>query len=738
MAGRAGRAKPTMARLWAVKAGSSMSESHAMFATAPRGLEELLADELAGLGLAEVRVRRGGAEFESTLAGAYRACLWSRVANRILLPLAEFEAENDDGLYAGVRTVDWVEHLGPENTLAVDFTGIKASITHSRFAEQRVKDAVVDQLREITGERPSVDTTAPDVRINVHMHASQATVALDLSGDSLHRRGYRAPGTAAPIKENLAAAILLRGDWPRLATDGGGFCDPMCGSGTVAIEAAWIAGDSAPGLLRTRFGFQRWRAHDDAAWKELVDEALERQEAGLAGIPPIVAFDNDPAEIRLALQNVQRAGLAKHVHVERRELGEARPPKDRPSGLVAVNPPYGERLAEQHELLPLYLRLGETLRRHFAGWRAMVLNGSGCQIGLKPERTWQMDNGPIQCRLERFELSSDPVQADRRPAEDLVNRVRKNRKQLGKWLKRNDIGCYRVYDADIPEYALAVDVYGTDGGDWLHVQEYEPPPTVDARQAQSRLRAALTALPDALDIPHDRMVFKVRRRQRGREQYERQAEQGRFLVVREGHCKLLVNLTDYLDTGLFLDHRTVRLWLAESSAGQSMLNLFSYTGAATVHAAVGGARSTTSVDLSRTYLDWFKRNLELNGLADGPHRAIRADVAEWLSQCRERFDLIFLDPPSFSNSKKMDSALDIQRDHAELIRQAMRCLAADGVLVFSTNLRRFRLDDDLADEFGIEDRSAWSIPKDFERNRKIHQCWFLRHRTANREDAGND
>ena len=714
-----------------------MSKSHAMFATAPRGLEELLADELAGLGLAEVRVRRGGAGFESTLAGAYRACLWSRVANRILLPLAEFEADDDEGLYAGVRSVDWTEHLGPENTLAVDFTGIKASISHSRFAEQRVKDAVVDQLRDATGERPSVDTAAPDVRINVHMHASQVTVALDLSGDSLHRRGYRAPGTAAPIKENLAAAILLRGDWPGLASEGGGFCDPMCGSGTVAIEAAWIAGDSAPGLLRTRFGFQHWRGHDDAAWKELVDEALARQETGLGRIPPIVAFDHDPAEIRLALQNVQRAGLAKHVHVERRELGEARPPKDCPSGLVAVNPPYGERLAEQHELLPLYLRMGETLRRHFPGWRAMVLNGSGCQIGLKPERTWQMDNGPIQCRLERFELSSDPVQADRRPAEDLVNRVRKNRKQLGKWLRRDDIGCYRVYDADIPEYALAVDVYRTDEGDWLHVQEYDPPATVDARQAQARLRAALTALPDALDIPHDRMVFKVRRRQRGREQYERQAEQGRFLVVPEGHCRLLVNLTDYLDTGLFLDHRTVRLWLAESAAGKSVLNLFSYTGAATVHAAVGGARSSTSVDLSRTYLDWFKRNLELNGLADGPHRAIRADVAEWLAQCRERFDLIFLDPPSFSNSKKMDSALDIQRDHAELIRQAMRCLASDGVLVFSTNLRRFRLDDDLADEFGIEDRSAWSIPKDFARNRKIHQCWFIRHQASNRNGEDN-
>ncbi len=708
-----------------------------MFATAPRGLEELLADELAGLGLQAVEVRRGGAAFEADLAGAYRVCLWSRIANRVLLPLVRFDAADDDALYAGVRSVEWMEHLGPENTLAVDFTGINAAIGHGRFAEQRVKDAVVDQIRVHTGERPSVDTDAPDLRINVHMHAERVTVALDLSGDSLHRRGYRAPGTAAPLKENLAAAMLLRAEWPALAAAGGGFCDPMCGSGTLAVEAAWMAGDSAPGLLRTRFGFQRWRGHDDAAWKSLVDEALDRQEAGLASIPPIVAFDHEAAEVRLALENVQRAGLEKHIHVERRDLAEARPPRACSSGLVAVNPPYGERLAEQHELLPLYLRLGETLRRHFPGWRAMVLNGSGCQIGLQPERNWQMDNGPIRCRLERFEIGSDSGGHGRRPAEDLANRVRKNRRQLGKWLKRNDIHCYRVYDADIPEYALAVDVYGTADGDWLHVQEYEPPATVDARQAQARLRAALIALPEALEIPPERMVFKVRRRQRGREQYERQSEQGRFLSAREGHCRLLVNLTDYLDTGLFLDHRTVRLWFGENAAGKSVLNLFCYTGAATVHAAVGGARSSTSVDLSRTYLDWFKRNMALNDFDDGAHRAIRADAREWLDQCRESFDLIFLDPPSFSNSKKMDSALDIQRDHADLIDKAMRCLAPDGVLVFSTNLRRFRLDAELAARFRIEDKTAWSIPKDFERNRKIHQCWFIRHAATNENDTGD-
>ncbi|MDT8409382.1 MAG: bifunctional 23S rRNA (guanine(2069)-N(7))-methyltransferase RlmK/23S rRNA (guanine(2445)-N(2))-methyltransferase RlmL [Wenzhouxiangellaceae bacterium] len=703
-----------------------MPQLHSLFATAPRGLEELLAEELSKLRLADVKVRRGGASFAANLAGAYRACLWSRVANRILLPLAEFEADDDDALYRGVREINWDDHLGPDNTLAIDFTGIKAAISHSRFAEQRVKDAIVDQIRECCGDRPSVDTLEPDLRINVHMHRQQVTLAIDLSGDSLHRRGYRESGSMAPLKENLAASMLLRGDWPELAAAGGGFCDPMAGSCTIAIEAAWIAGDSAPGLLRTRFGFQRWRGHDVAAWKSLLDEALERQEAGLANIPPIVAYDHDPLAVRLALGNVQRAGLAGHVHVERRDLSEARAPARIDHGLVAVNPPYGERLGEQHELLPLYLRLGETLRRHFPGWRAMVLNGSGCQVGLKPERSWQMFNGPIECRLERFEIGTESADHIREPAEDLVNRVRKNQRQLTKWLRREQISCYRVYDADIPEYALAVDVYGTEDGDWLHVQEYEPPGTVDPHQAQARLRAALSALPEALGVPHERLVFKVRRRQRGREQYERHGEHGQSLVVREGHCRLLVNLTDHLDTGLFLDHRPLRLWLAEAAAGKRMLNLFCYTGAATIHAAVGGAISSTSVDLSRTYLDWFKRNLELNGFEDGRHRAIRADAREWLDQCREPFDLIFLDPPSFSNSKKMDSSLDLQRDHTDLVCAAARCLAPEGVLVFSTNLRRFKLDDALQREYRIEDRSAWSIPKDFERNRKIHQCWFIR------------
>ena len=698
---------------------------HHFFATAPHGLEELLAAELKSLGLEEVRVQRGGVAFTGSLSAGYRACLWSRLANRVLLSLAQFPAQDDQELYQGVQNINWAEHLRPEATLAVNFTGVRAHISHSRFAEQRVKDAVVDQMRERTGARPSVDIEHPDLRINVHMVEDAVTVAIDLAGESLHRRGYRQHGRAAPLKENLAAAMLIRANWPELAAKGGGFVDPMCGSGTLLIEAAWMASDSAPGLMRTRFGFRGWLGHDDAAWKELLDEALERQERGLHTMPMIMGFDQDQQAVAATREHLHRAGLADRVTVECREIAQARPPEGSPPGLVATNPPYGERLGENHELMPLYLRLGQTLKSHFAGWRAIVLNGAGCQLGLKPEKSWQMFNGPIECRLERFEMAEHTGGQDHAPAQDLVNRLLKNQRQLKKWLTREGIGCYRVYDADIPEYALAVDIYETDEGRWLHVQEYAAPASIDPHRAQARLRAALSVLPETLDTDPAQLVLKVRQRQRGVSQYRRLNEQGRMLEVREGPCRLWVNLTDYLDTGLFLDHRPVRTWIGENARGKRFLNLFCYTGAATIHAALGGASATTSVDLSPTYLDWTQENLNLNQCNSPRHQLGRADCREWLNQCRESFDLIFLDPPSFSNSKRMEGDLDIQRDHAELIRAAASLLSPNGILIFSNNRRGFKLDPALSQEFRIEDRSAWSIPADFKRHQRIHQCWFI-------------
>ncbi|KAF0280134.1 bifunctional 23S rRNA (guanine(2069)-N(7))-methyltransferase RlmK/23S rRNA (guanine(2445)-N(2))-methyltransferase RlmL [Spiribacter aquaticus] len=695
------------------------------FATAPRGFEELLAAELRDLGLGSARVQRGGVAFTESLAGAYRACLWSRLANRILLPIAHFEAQDEQALYTGVQGIDWSPHLGVENTLAVDFTGVRARIAHSRFAQQRVKDAVVDQLRDANGGRPSVDTDQPDVRVNVHMMEAAVTVAIDLSGESLHQRGYRREGRRAPLKENVAAAMLLRGDWPALAAQGGALIDPMCGSGTLLIEAAWMATDTAPGLLRTRFGFHHWRGHDDALWKPLIDEALERQERGAENPPTILGFDQDEEAVATTRDHLRRAGLADWVPVECAEVGQLQRPADRPRGLVITNPPYGQRLAEQHELVPLYLSLGQTLKTRFAGWRAMVLNGSGCALGLKPERSWQVFNGPIECRLERFELQAGG--GDATPAQDLVNRLHKNQRQLKKWLAREDVYAYRVYDADIPGYALAVDVYNSEDGRWLHVQEYAAPATVDAGKAQARLRAALSALPGALDTDPSKLVYKVRQRQRGEQQYQRLAEQGQYLEVQEGPCRLLVNLTDRLDTGLFLDHRPVRQWIGENARGKHFLNLYAYTGAATVHAGLGGAASTTSVDLSKTYLAWLQRNLHRNQLNNPVHALIQEDVMAWLKGCDRRYDLIFLDPPSFSSSKRMAGSLDIQRDHVALIQAAAACLSEDGLLIFSTNRKGFRLDPVLHEQFSIEDRTAWSIPKDFQRRTWVHGCWFIRY-----------
>jgi len=707
------------------------------FATAARGLEPLVAAELRQLGAVEVQEARGGVRFQGSLETAYRACLWSRTASRVLLPLARFAAPDPDALYAGVRALPWHEHLSERGTLAVDFVASRSRITHTQFGTQKVKDAVVDHFRDSTGARPSVDTARPDVRINVYLHRDEAQLALDLSGESLHRRGYRDPAHGAPLKENLAAAILLRAGWPAIAADGGALLDPMCGSGTLPIEAALMAGDVAPGLERSYYGFLRWRGHDPALWQRLVREAIERRAAGLAKLPPIVGYDIDVKAVRTALASVERADLSGHVHIERRPLSEAAAVGQRP-GLFVVNPPYGERLGEANALIPLYGQIGDLLKQRFPGWQAAVFTGNpelGLRVGLKPEKSYQLYNGPIECRLSLFAIRARDEQGEAVEAgggEMLANRLRKNLKQLQKWAARENVSCYRVYDADLPEYAVAVDLYQGEQR-WAHVQEYEPPKTIDPVKAGKRLREALRVIAEVLEIPPERLFFKVRRRQKGAAQYERQDQQGRFYEVREGACRLLVNFTDYLDTGLFLDHRPTRLRIGAEAAGKRFLNLFCYTGAATVHAAVGGARGSVSVDLSRTYLDWAERNLRLNGIRGREHELVHADCLRWLQTQAEakvppRFDLIFLDPPTFSTSKRMQNTFDVQRDHVRILRWAVRLLAPGGLLLFSNNLRSFKLDLEALPELAIKDISRASVPPDFARDPKIHHCFEIRRR----------
>ena len=709
-------------------------------ATAPEGVDPLLAAELVELGATTIKSVRGGIRFQGSLERAYRACLWSRTASRVLLLLAEFPVAEVEALYAGIHALPWEDHLAPDGTLAVEFTGTGSGIDHSHYGAQRVKDAVVDRFRAQCGQRPGVDRQQPDLRIHVLLRDRQATVSLDLSGDSLHRRGYREATVIAPLKETLAAALLLKSGWPNIAAAGGPLLDPLCGSGTLAIEAAWMAGDQAPGLLREHWGFSGWLGHIPVLWNRLLVEAQERRTLGKPRIPLILASDHDPKAVRAALANAQRAGVADQIRVERREFSALQPPWGLP-GLLIANPPYGERLGATEDLAEFYTEFGEVLKTRLNGWRAALFTSNpelGKRMGLRAEKVHVFHNGPLDCRLLRFrvepEFFVDRATADQRTrtralkqaaaggAEGFINRLHKNLRHLGRWATRDRVSCYRLYDADLPEYAVAIDRYEQ----WLHVQEYAPPATVDATRARERLEQVMAALPAALELPAENVFLKVRQRQRGSSQYQKQAQQGRFHEVHEGPGRFLVNFSDYLDTGLFLDHRLTRQRLGEQAAGRRFLNLFGYTGAATVHAALGGATSTTTVDLSATYLDWARRNLELNGICGPRHQLIQMDCRQWLVWARERYELIFVDPPTFSNSKRLDHDFDVQRDHVELLRQALRLLTPDGTLVFSTNHRRFRLDRESLAEVQIEDWSRKTLPLDFARDPKIHQCWALR------------
>lgn len=756
-----------------------MTETLTLFVTCPRGLEPLLVTELSALGATEAKERRGGVACSGPADLAYRACLWSRLASRVLLPLATFPLTDADTLYAGARTVDWPELFAPESTFSIAVAGHSPAVTHTHYAGLKVKDAIADAFRDRFGRRPDVNTDAPDVRIHVHLDREQANLSLDLSGESLHRRGYRGGTGEAPLKENLACAILLRAGWPQIAAEGGPLLDPMCGSGTFLIEGAWMAADIAPGLMRDRFGFEHWLDHVPAIWHALKRDAQSRRDQGLKRLPALRGRDLDGRVLTFARKNALNAGLKDAIVWEVGDLLESRPIEHERPGLMVTNPPYGERMAAEGEVIKLYSLLGGTLKSHFTGWRAAVLTSRpdlGPRIGLRADAMHSFYNGDLLCKLLQFQVgdriapvsatAADTAQdvapiapaapAVARAPSEFANRLAKNRKHLGKWARRTGVTCYRVYDADLPDYALAVDVYEAIGGDvHLHVQEYAAPKTIDPVKAEKRLREALADLQAAYALPASRLHFKQRAVQRGSAQYEKQGDSLRVLEVDEQGCKLLVNLDDYMDTGLFLDHRPMRLRLRREAQDRRVLNLFCYTGAASVQAALGGARQTLSVDLSNTYLHWAGRNLRLNGFEVGewtspapretsgpwrggsgrrrsepppaPHLTARADCMAWLRTAVEdpsqRFDLVFCDPPTFSNSKKLEGVFDVERDHPELIRLAAGVLAPGGTLYFSTNKRRFKLDPAAVEGLECEDITAQSLDEDFRRPPPAHRAW---------------
>ena len=787
------------------------------FATCPKGLESLLLNELKDLHCAAVKETVAGVAFSGDLVTAMQVCLYSRLASRVLLELVTFNCEDDSDLYLGAQGVGYEQYFSSDKTIAVTFNGTNRSIRNTQYGALRVKDAICDRFVACGLPRPNVQKHQPDVHVVATLKKGEVTISLDLSGQAQFWRHYQRTTGAAPLKENLAAAIVLRSGF-----DGSqNFIDPMCGSGTLLLEAAAIATDLAPGLKRSNFGFFNLSfftqptkglrapaapenatpensATDDTelsgsqVWQQLIAQAQAKAAAGLervkqAGVR-FYGFDADSQVIAWAQENCEHAGLSEVITLQTCPLEQFTNPcaQDAPC-VVVTNPPYGERMGNFNELIALYTTLGQKLRTLFSVGKAAVISSSpellSC-LRLAQDKSYRLFNGALECQLRVFSLHaqlgagaatsadsaaasgvaaeasatvSPAVVAGAEVAPDFANRLSKNLKHLSKWADREQISAYRVYDADLPEYNAAIDRYNQ----CYVIQEYQAPSFIKAHVAQRRLLDMIAATLSVTGAQGDQVIVKSREKQKGESQYEKRDDALEyFMEVYEGPVRFRVNLHDYLDTGLFLDARPIRRLLSKLSQGKSFLNLFAYTCTASVMAALGGAKSTCSVDMSRTYLDWGRENFKLNQIdllatasgttsasgtgsasasASGTgaseqlkHRFIQADCLAYLStDHNERYDLIYIDPPTFSNSKRMERSFDVQRDHLQLLANLTRHLNDEGVVIFCTNKRNFALDQGLADYgFSVENITSSTFDPDFKRDQHLHSCFKLIYKRA--------
>ena len=698
-----------------------------IFVSCPRALEYLLAEEVKQLGYTVNRISPMGVYLDVELADIYKICLWSRIANRVQVILFTGDAKDPKSIYDLCYKFAWHKHFTNTKTFAIEFHGKSEKIRNSMFGALVIKDAIVDYFSHLNTSRPNVDKEKPEVLLHAYLKNDKLTISLDMTGFSLHQRGYRAQNYKATLKENIAAAMLYRAKWPMLAKQGYQLYDPFCGTGTIAIEAAMIAINKAPGLLRTDQTLQNWQQHQADIWHKVREEAKEQ-----ISIPEnlnlIHGSDMHPQAIEIANCSAKLAAVEHIISWKQLNFNDYNTPKSQP-GLLITNPPYGERLNNLEELKPLYKTIGTNLYSYFQNWQAAILTFAPIlakTLALKTSKQYSLYNGALACKLYCLNINSDNQLKEfstaykKSPAAEMfANRLQKNFQHLKKWAKRSNISCYRVYDADLPEYAFAIDIYN----DFAVIQEYKAPESVPEKKTAKRHEDVINITPAILDIPPTNLVVKTREKQKGRQQYTKIDDHQNYMEVQEGQATFKINLTDYLDTGLFLDHRAIRLKFATLKA-KKFLNLYCYTATASVHAALAGA-DTTNVDLSKTYLNWAKDNYLCNAINPNQHYFIHADCSKWLKTCKKKFDTIFLDPPSFSNSKSMENTLDIQRDHFALITDAMQLLEKNGSLYFSTNFRKFKLDPAVSARYKVQDITASTIDQDFKRNTKIHQCFVI-------------
>lgn len=732
-----------------------------LFARCAGGFEQVLGQELRALRMRRVRPQVGGAIFFGTLADAYRACLWLRAATRVQLVLARVPATDADALHQGVAALPWERHVPPGATIAVDAHGENPNLRNTRFVALKVKDAICDRLRAVRGTRPDVDARNPDLSVNVAVHPKKATVYLNLSGPSLHRRGYRQDGaqTEAPLKETLAASVLLAAGWPDIARAGGCLADPMCGSGTLAIEAAMIAANVAPGLLRARWGFEGWSCHDRALWDEVRGEAQGRRVQ--AADIRVVAGDADPRAVEIARANARRAGVA---DLMRLHVGDAADlarhlrflqARGDAGGLMVANPPYGRRLLSDADLPGVNAALSAAVEALPAGWRVAVITpdtGVDTALGRIPEQVIACHNGPIETWVRLYRTDSAPrlthevvslagrrqqVSVSEPNSAQFAARLRKVAKERVRWARRAATSCFRVYDADLPDYALSVDLYvgvaASEGDRYAVVREHRRPRSVDAQRAARRFADAVALVSATLDVPAGQVL--AHQWQEGGDPSSGRGGRRAApvpLCVGEGGLTLTIDLAGRPDTGLPLGQRGVRELVGSLAPGTRFANLTATSGAASVYAAAAGAASTVSVDAFPDRVDRVRTIMAANSFSGSRHRFVSVDLRSWLERelrAHHAYDLILCVPPAWMPARAPgEGDWELRRDHVALLGKAARLLAPGGRLVFACERRELRVDVAALEALGlcVEDVSDRTLPHDFERSAAAHRCHVIR------------
>lgn len=707
------------------------------FATCPKGLESLLFDEISSLNVNECKETVAGVSFSAKLEQALELCLKTRYASKILYVLSRFYCETDSELYLGTLGIAWEKYFDVNKTIAVDFTGQNNYIRNTQYGALKIKDGIVDRFNQVCKQRPNVDKEQPDVTIVGHLRHEEAIVCIDLSGFPLHQRQIHRGTGIAPIKENLACAMLKRAGFDNNTN----LLDPMCGSGTILIEAAMLAANMAPGLNRTNYGFEKLSIFDEnlqSHWLDIRAKAHEDFKAGLQSLIEkkieIIGFDTSERAIEIANDNIQKAGFEAICKVECRPIEDlVNPFTLKKECLIVTNPPYGVRMGNFNSLISLYHTIGSKLKEHFVGSKAAIISSSldllSC-LKLKAHKTYKLFNGQLPCSLRVYEINESIKDQDKHDGiVDFKNRLKKNLKAVTKYAGVINTNAYRIYDADLPEYKAAIDYYNG----YYVLYEYVSK-NVEEYKAKAHLFDMIAAIQEVCQCDGENIIVKGREKQKGTLQYESEEEkQDTFYEVNEDNKLYLVNLYDYLDTGLFLDSRIIREMIFKNAKDKDFLNLFCYTASASVAAALGGAKSTLSVDMSKTYLDWGVKNFKLNNINLKDHKFIQQDCLYFLSyNTFDKFDLVYLDPPTFSNSKRMDGTLDIVRDHVQLLANLTLHLKDEAIVYFCTNKRNFKLDSEVVAQYGyrVSNLTDKSIPFDFKQNKGIHSFYILNYNKA--------